>query len=643
MYNISKMDYKIQTAMFLTAALAWSCATDDAPGSFEPHLGVAEATNVMHTEATIHGSIELQGNTPMPELHFAFGTTEAADSMDGIPSMDGYKASLRLTGLVPGTTYYYRLMASNGRVTLRSNTLNFTTKPSGIPAVGEATDITRTGATLHGQATALDDGTMPRLAFLVGTGGSMQPATQPLTINGGDASLKLDSLTPGTTYSYCLEAYDGHNTTRSDTLTFATQPNNRPTLGQPRLYSHGPTSAIVGYDVTDNGGEALTATGLCVTCTADGATTRISVTGDINSDTVFSLRIGSLRQHATYEIRPYAANTVGETTGEPLCLTTGDAVTTTAPGELAYVIGNDMLRLEKLSLAGPLNGDDLRCLRRMMGREADGKPSGGRLAQVDMTEAHIVEGGGGYDNSHFTRNGVVGHGLFALCTGLTALALPDDATTIEKDALQGCTALRQLQIPTAATSVLPSEGCTALEAITVVPTNRAYSSKDGVLFAADGSRIVWFPAGKTGDYTLPSTVTAIGDYAFQGCAISRFTMPDALTEMGQAAFFASGVEEVTLPDGLRLIPTATFQQCSRLHTVRLGSKAELVADYAFDGCPLKHIYIDAPYPPVCNANALTTSYKPLLQSCTLHVPAGRSGMYKANASWGQFKHIVETK
>ena len=398
---------------------------------------------------------------------------------------------------------------------------------------------------------------------------------------------------------------------------------------------------MVSYAVTDNGGEPLTATGLVVTNTATGEQQRIKATADINADTVFTIRAAGLTQHATFSIEAFAANTIGESKAEGITMTTSEAIVLTSPGQLAGIIANDVYAFTEVSIAGPMNGDDLRLLRRMMGREPDGSAGNGRLAKVDMNDATIVEGGGPYDGQRYTKVNVVGQGLFADCTGLTTLRLPAGATTIEHEAMRGCTSLAQLAIPSAAVSVAPSTGCTSLAAISVPAANTAYSSHDGVLFTADGKEITWFPMGKTGDYALPESVTSIGDRAFAGCAITRFTLPDGLKEIGQAAFFGSKVEEVTLPDGLRLIPTATFQQCTSLHTVRMGSKAELVSDYAFDGCPLRHIYIDAQYPPVCNPNALTTSYDALFSQCTLHVPTGRSGFYKADSHWGQFKNIVE--
>ena len=629
-------------ATVITAAImAIACNPDDGPGNFEPRLTATGASAVLHTEATLSGRIELQGSTQMPALSFLYGTDESLSQASDEAEAVGDSVAVRVTGLKPGTAYLFCLLADNGRVELRSNTLSFTTQPSGRPAVCEATDIKHTSATLQGQADTLDNGLLPELAFVVGTGSGAMKQADGMSIADGKATKHLESLTPGTAYSFCLRAFDGHNMTYSDTLTFTTKPNKKPTITAPTLIGQGPTSAMVSYAVTDNGGEPLTATGLVVTNTATGEQQRIKATADINADTVFTIRAAGLAQHATFSIEAFAANTIGESKAGEITMTTSEAIVLTSPGLLAGIIANDVYAFTEVSIAGPMNGDDLRLLRRMMGREPDGSAGNGRLAKVDMNDATIVEGGGPYDGQRYTKVNVVGQGLFADCTGLTTLRLPAGATTIEHEAMRGCTSLAQLAIPSAAVSVAPSTGCTSLAAISAPAANTAYSSHDGVLFTADGKEITWFPMGKTGDYALPESVTSIDDRAFAGCAITRFTLPDGLKEIGQAAFFGSKVEEVTLPDGLRLIPTATFQQCASLHTVRLGSKAELVSDYAFDGCPLRHIYIDAQYPPVCNPNALTTSYDALFSQCTLHVPTGRSGFYKADSHWGQFKNIVE--
>lgn len=39
-------------------------------------------------------------------------------------------------------------------------------------------------------------------------------------------------------------------------MSFTTLPNEKPTLGEAQILSHGPMRVVVGYEITDNGGEA---------------------------------------------------------------------------------------------------------------------------------------------------------------------------------------------------------------------------------------------------------------------------------------------------------------------------------------------------------------------------------------------------
>lgn len=505
---------------------------------------------------------------------------------------------------------------------------------------GEASGITRTEAVLTGEVELQGSTDMPELSFRYGTSDQMEQTTGTLTPTGNKVQMQVAGLTPGTMYYYSLQGSNGRVNLAGNTMTFVTVPNDRPSVGVPAVLSQGPVSVIVEYEITDDGNEDITATGCYVTDMADGNTQKVEAETEGAEGIKMRVRIGGLRQDATYEIKAYAANNEGETVGEPLTFVTSNAVLLAEAGEFEELMGDGKYTYTSLSIAGPMNGDDLCCLRQMMGRDIDGTATPGQLAEVNLADAHIVEGGGVYGSSRYTENNVVGYGLFADCNSLTCVTLPSDAVKIEKDAFMNCTSIKTITVPAYAASISPSSGCTSLAAINVSAANTAYSSIDGVLFDAAATEILWFPIGKQGDYTLPASVKSIGDYAFQGCHITRFTLPDNLTQIGQAVFFDSSVEEVVMPSNLRLIPTATFQKCSRLKTVRLGAATELISDYVFDGCPLTNLYIDAQYPPVCNSNALTST-PDFLPTCTLHVPKGRKNFYKADSSWKRFGTIVE--
>ena len=555
-----KMKSKLIIYLGIMLAFLTACSSEK-PTHLEPHLATLPASGITRNEATLHGSVSLEGETTLPTLSFRYGETEemaltsnpiSLSEEDSNPSGDGHsttEVALCMTGLKAGTTYYYMLQGNNGRTTLSSNPMNFTTLP-----------------------------------------------------------------------------------------------NDKPSLTAPQVLSYGPCSIIVGFDITSNGGEDITETGCYYAKEGSSNDTQQKTKvenyqGAIGTQQV---RLSDLQFNTTYRIWTFAKNRVGETTSQAITFKTTDAVKLQEAGKLSALMGNHLYEYTQLSIVGDLNGDDLVCLRTMAGRDLNNETTAGKLADINMADAHIVAGGSDFGPYYrHTENQVVGQGLFAQCNQLRHIILPSDVIKIEKDAFAYCTSLQEIEIPASVSQIIPSAGCTALESIQVSKANTHYSSLDGVLFNAAGTEILWFPMGKQGDYTLPSTLSGISDYAFKECSITRFIFPDSFSEIGQGALMNSKVEEVSLPAQLKLIPTGTFQGCTRLKVVRLGQKTELISDYVFDGCPLTDLYIDATYPPVCNTNAFSTKGIDFLSTCVLHVPAGKKKLYQYNRSWGKFKHITE--
>lgn len=510
-----------------------------------------------------------------------------------------------------------------------------------------ATDITRTEATILGRCQTDNGADMPQLWFRYGADESMSERSEALDAADGSVSMRLRNLTAGTTYYYMLQGSNGTAVLSGETLNFTTLPNLQPTIGDVKVLSSSPMSVIVGYRIADDGGDEITESG-CRISRQDGAAmsdgekeTTIMQTGSVGADGFYRLRIGNLQPSTVYTVRPFAKNRNGEAVGEPLSFTTPTAVVLDEAGMLSVVIGDDIYKYTTISIAGPLNGDDLRTMRHMAGRGIDGSATNGLLADIDISGARIVAGGGVYDAARYSEDDVVGVGLFAACSNLKNIKLPMDVVRIEKDAFLNCSSLRSIVIPATVSSIVPSAGCTSLEEISVSGANTSYTSSDGVLLSGDAKSILWFPMGKRGDYALPATVTAVGPYAFRDCSIEKFVFPAGLTKIGECAFYNSKVKEVVLPSTLKLLPTGVFQNSADLKTVRLGNDVELLSDYVFDGCPLTDLYITAPLPPVCSSNTFATTGADFVKTCRLHVPKGRKKYYRANAKWNVFDNIVE--
>lgn len=517
----------------------------------------------------------------------------------------------------------------------------------------EAIDITRNEATMVGQCHTTGSTETPQLWFCYGDDPSMSQKTAVLTPadnNGGKSDgtvvYRLSQLTPSTTYYYKLQGGSGNIVLSGEQLSFTTQPNAKPTTGELTVLGISPLSAIVSYSISETGGDPITESG-CYLSRQDGGTMgdattiKLVQTGDADDNGMFRLRIGGLQPEVAYSIRPFAANKNGEDVGEAVSFVTTSTSIINDAGQLTELVGNDKYRFTTLSIAGFLNGDDLRTLRDMAGCDNEGKATAGQLSDIDLSGAQIAEGGKAYAEGHFTQTNVVGKAMLASCKKLKRIVLPLQTIKIEADAFRNCSSLHTIEVPTLVESIETSAGCTALTEINVQAGNSHYSSKDGVLLSGDGKSILWFPMGKEGEYTLPSTVTTVGDYAFRNCRIETFHFSDGLTSIGKYAFYNSSVKEVSLPSTVKQIPTGLFQKCAYLTTVHLGKNTELLGDYVFDGCPITNLYISAPTPPYCSNNTFASSGNNIFSTCRVHVPKNRRIYYRGDMIWAQFKRIVE--
>ena len=539
----------------------------------------------------------------------------------------------------------------------------------------EAIDITRNEATMVGQCHTTGSTETPQLWFCYGDDTSMSQKTAVLTPadnNGGkpDGTVvyRLSQLTPSTTYYYKLQGGSGNVVLSGEQLSFTTQPNAKPTAGEVMVLGVSPLSAIVSYSISETGGDPITESGCYLSrqdggamgdattsdgsvgngSTSDGSvgtgssnTIKLVHSGDADDNGMFRLRIGGLQPEVAYSIRPFAANKNGEDVGEAVSFVTTSTSIINVAGQLTELVGDDKYSFTTLSIAGFLNGDDLRTLRDMAGRDNEGKATAGQLSDIDLSGAQIAEGGKAYAEGHFTQTNVVGKAMLASCEKLKRIVLPLQTTKIEADAFRNCSSLRTIEVPTLVESIETSAGCTALAEINVQAGNSHYSSKDGVLLSGDGKSILWFPMGKEGEYTLPSTVTTVGDYAFRNCRIETFHFADGLKSIGKYAFYNSSVKEVSLPSTVKQIPTGLFQKCANLTTVHLGKNTEMLGDYVFDGCPITNLYISAPTPPYCSNSTFASSGNNIFSTCRVHVPKNRRIYYRGDVIWAQFRRMVE--
>lgn len=343
-----------------------------------------------------------------------------------------------------------------------------------------------------------------------------------------------------------------------------------------------------------------------------------------------------------YLITPFAINKIGEAFGKPITFTPGEAVNLITPGTLSIVLNQYDPPVDSLVIAGKMNGDDFRFLRKMLDAPLlpGETPLDSSISCVDISNADIVAGGSTYDGSRFTSRDTISTGLFANCRSLKRIILPISAIAIESDAFSGCDELHELTIPPNIKTIQVSSGCTALEKIDVSEANSRFMSIDGVLFNSRLSEIIWVPQAINGHFSIPPSVERINENAFFGSLITSIAFPSGIKYIGRSAFAASSIEEIVLPDDLENLPGFLFQDCRKLTSVHIGKDTRYVGNYAFDGCRLQNLYLSSENPPFLEKEAFGANAQEIFGSCILHVPASSVSIYRNHQEWGRFANII---
>ncbi|MBR4032823.1 MAG: leucine-rich repeat domain-containing protein [Clostridia bacterium] len=183
----------------------------------------------------------------------------------------------------------------------------------------------------------------------------------------------------------------------------------------------------------------------------------------------------------------------------------------------------------------------------------------------------------------------IGYGAFANCYDLESIVIPDSVTIIGDYAFACCDVLERIVIHDSVTSIGYGAfaHCDSLTSITVDENNEYYKSIDGNLYSKDGTTLIQYAIGKTAtSFTIPDSVTSIGDYAFYDCScLTSITIPDSVTIIGDYAFTCCDVlERIVIPDSVTSIGVEAFADCSSLTSITIPDSVTSIDDGAFSWC-----------------------------------------------------------
>lgn len=133
---------------------------------------------------------------------------------------------------------------------------------------------------------------------------------------------------------------------------------------------------------------------------------------------------------------------------------------------------------------------------------------------------------------------------FEDCINLTSINFPKSLQRIENAAFFKCDQLKKVIIPENVEFISPNafSYCSSLQEISVVPKNKFYASKDGVLYDKTFKILIKVPDTKS-EVNIPDTVEKFFPSTFENC---RF------------------LSKIELPLSVKDIPTFSFDNCKAL-------------------------------------------------------------------------------
>ena len=162
----------------------------------------------------------------------------------------------------------------------------------------------------------------------------------------------------------------------------------------------------------------------------------------------------------------------------------------------------------------------------------------------------------------------------------------NDVETIGNSAFQFSYALESVKIGEKVSKIEEAAftGCGKLSSITVEDANPNFKAEDNVLFTKDGKHLMICVATKTGDYTVPESVTEIDGHAFyQTKNIGNITISKNVKTIGGDAFGYSGATGITFaePSAVESIGVQAFSHTTALTTLNIPKSVKTIGDNAF--------------------------------------------------------------
>ena len=176
-------------------------------------------------------------------------------------------------------------------------------------------------------------------------------------------------------------------------------------------------------------------------------------------------------------------------------------------------------------------------------------------------------------------SGIVTIGSYAFSgTGIKTITIPAKVEVVKYGAFNECKYLTTIKYNAKKSSVWTSSGGPFLNAgknsggVTVTFGSGVTNIPDSIFDASNNDN-----RPRIKSVTIPSSVTEIGGYAFEGCAeLTSVSMGSGIVTIGSYAFSGTGIKTITIPAKVDLIKYGAFNDCKYLTTINYNAKKSSV-------------------------------------------------------------------
>ena len=160
--------------------------------------------------------------------------------------------------------------------------------------------------------------------------------------------------------------------------------------------------------------------------------------------------------------------------------------------------------------------------------------------------------------------------LFESNDRITSIVIPEGVTSIGDYAFNWCENLTSVILPSTLETFGESvfDGCDNLTSIED-KSGKFLKTIDGIVYSADGTRMIAVLASASGEIRIAEGVTEIPAYLFQNNNnITSVVIPEGVTSIGDGAFSRCNyLTSVTLPSTLETLGEGVFEDCGELASI----------------------------------------------------------------------------